>query len=226
MFKTKLGSSWKENVSSCNGMLKSTGNQRFSIKEPSIIKYASVLRHLSLRHRPTWSWVDGGGLWLGNLSRYPGANLSEWGWDLMGRRPDAAVVWKGRPRLTDSRPFVMEKSCLSWPSHPSPLLDPIINTIVPSLPPLPPPPTPPLPSYPLLFRLILLSPPPHPSLLSLCHLVHGQITELTAPLLLFNFVSSQKGAGLFLNLVFDCLISLKACVFWAPFWVFFKKKKK
>lgn len=131
------------------------GFQRFRWKEQNIVRIRQCecivhIRHLSLRHRLTLSCVDEGDLWLGNLSRYPGVNLSEWGCDLMDRRPDAAGVWKGRPCLTESRPFVMEKSCLSWPSHPSPLLDPIINTIAP-----------PGPSRPHRCRLLPLLLSPH-----------------------------------------------------------------
>lgn len=51
---------------------------------------------------------------------------------MIGRRPADKGVWTGgAPSETDSQAFVMEKPCLSRPSHPSPLLDPIINAILP-----------------------------------------------------------------------------------------------
>lgn len=179
--------------------------------------YISVLRHPSLRRSLTLSWVDEGDLWLGNLSRYPDVNLSEWGWDLMDRRPDAAGVWEGRPRPTDSRPFVMEKSCLSWPSHPSPLLDPYYQHNHPA----PPPPTPALPSYPPLI-------PSHSALPTSTPLSFVPVSscswsdyraDCTTAALQFC-ASSRKGASLFVKLVFNCFILLKACVFWT-FLLFF-----
>lgn len=107
----------------------------------------------------------------------------------------------------------MEKSCLSRPSHPSLLLDPIINTITPPTPaPSSRPSSPPHPSYPLLFRLILLSPPPLPLsfvLLSSCSWSDYR-ADCTAAALQ-SCVSSLRGASLLLKLVvlfFNCAKSM------------------
>lgn len=70
---------------------------------------------------------------MGNLIWPSRANLRKWGRDLIGSGAADKGVWMDSAALTDSWAIVMEKAyhfCLSEPSHPSPLLDPLLNTIL------------------------------------------------------------------------------------------------
>lgn len=57
-------------------------------------------------------------MWLVNLIRPSGANLTEWGWDMSGSRLLIKGVLTDGPALTDSQAFVMEQELPSQPGLP------------------------------------------------------------------------------------------------------------
>lgn len=119
-------------------------------------------------------------MWLGNLIWPSGANLAEWGWDMIGSRLLIRGVWTDGPALTDSWAFVMETTVPSQAGLPISAVPPFSLTgpfstqsLLLSFP---------LPSYPLL--------PAHSAhLLLFCPSVFSFMVRLQSWLHQFTFQS-------------------------------------